>query len=73
MMVNDKQVGGEHYKKNLIQPWDYVWANGLGYFEGSAIKYITRWRQKGGTDDLKKAIHFLEKLIILEESEIMHT
>jgi len=69
-MVNDKQVGGTHYKDNSIQPWDYVWANNLGYFEGSAIKYITRWRQKGGIEDLRKAVHFLEKLISLEVSSL---
>lgn len=38
-------------------------ANNLGYLEGSAIKYITRWKDKNGIDDIRKAIHFLEKLI----------
>ena len=66
MSANDKQISGSHYKLNSIQPWDYVAANNLGYFEGSAIKYITRWRNKGGIADLQKAIHFLEKLIELE-------
>jgi hypothetical protein len=62
-LANDKQIGGDHYKKHGIQPWDYVLANNLGYLEGTAIKYITRWRDKGGIDDIRKAIHFLEKLI----------
>ena len=66
MNANDKQISGTHYKQVAIQPWDYVAANNLGYFEGSAIKYITRWRSKGGIADLQKAIHFLEKLIELE-------
>jgi hypothetical protein len=57
------QVGGTHYSKHKIQPWDYVAANDLGYFEGSIVKYITRWRDKGGVEDLKKARHFLDKLI----------
>ncbi len=57
------QIGGTHYSKHKIQPWDYVAANDLGYFEGSIIKYITRWRDKGGVEDLKKARHFLDKLI----------
>lgn len=68
MAANDKQISGKHYKENPIQPWDYVAANNLGYFEGSAIKYITRWRSKGGIADIQKAIHFLEKLIELESS-----
>jgi len=57
------QIGGKHYTKLAIQPWDYVIANDLDYFQGSIIKYVTRWRDKGGIDDLKKAIHFLEKYI----------
>jgi hypothetical protein len=57
------QVGGQHYAKHAIQPWDYVAANNLGYFEGSIIKYVTRWKDKGGLEDLKKARHFLDKLI----------
>lgn len=66
MSANDRQVGGAHYKTAGVQPWDYVVANGLGYFEGNVIKYVTRWRDKGGVDDLRKAQHYLEKLIELE-------
>lgn len=64
--ANSRQVAGDHYKKNPIQPWDYVAANNLGYFEGTAVKYLTRWKDKGGVDDLRKAIHFIEKLIEIE-------
>lgn len=62
----DKQVGGGHYKDCGIQPIEYIHANGLNFFEGSAVKYITRWRQKGGVQDLRKAIHFLELQIELD-------
>ena len=65
-----KQIGGEHYKKCKIQPVEYVHANGIGYFEGTAIKYLTRWKDKGGLEDLRKAIHFIELLIQLETKEI---
>ena len=64
--ANTKQIAGDHYKGKGIQPWDYVAANNLGYFEGTAIKYLTRWKDKGGVDDLKKAVHFIEKLIELQ-------
>ena len=64
--ANAKQIAGTHYKTLAIQPWDYVAANGLGYFEGTAIKYLTRYKEKGGVDDLKKAVHFIEKLIEIE-------
>lgn len=35
----------------------------MGYLEGTAVKYITRWKEKNGIEDIRKAIHFLEKLI----------
>jgi hypothetical protein len=66
MSANDEQHGGIHYKGNAIQPWDYIAANNLGYFEGSAIKYLSRWKDKGGIEDLRKARHFVEKLIEIE-------
>ena len=62
------QIGGLHYKKNAIQPVEYIHANGIGYFEGNVIKYVTRWRDKGGVEDLKKALHYLELLIDLESN-----
>lgn len=62
-----KQVGGSHYCDKEIQPWDYIYANNLGYFEGNCVKYVSRWRDKGGVEDLRKAIHYLEKLIEIEE------
>jgi hypothetical protein len=69
MNANESQVGGEHYKHLPIQPWDYIVANGLGYLEGCIIKYVTRWPAKGGAEDLKKARHFLDKLIEVAEAE----
>lgn len=61
--ANAVQVGGNHYKSKAIQPWDYIAANGLGYFEGNVVKYVTRYKEKGGLADLEKAKHYLEKLI----------
>ena len=63
----DKQVGGDHYKTLKIQPVEYITANNIGFCEGSAIKYLTRWRAKGGVEDLRKARHFIDLLI---ESEV---
>ena len=61
-----KQVAGNHYKDLAIQPVEYIHRNHLGFCEGSAIKYLTRWRAKGGIDDLRKARHFIDLLIELE-------
>lgn len=60
------QVAGDHYKKLKIQPIEYIHANGIPFAEGSAIKYLTRWRDKGGIKDLEKARHFIDLLIELE-------
>ena len=65
--ANDVQVGGDHYKGKAIQPWDYIAAQNLGYFEGNIVKYVSRWKVKGGVDDLKKARHYLDKLIEISE------
>jgi hypothetical protein len=66
MSANEIQVAGGHYKEKKIQPWDYIAANNLGFFEGNVVKYITRYREKGGVEDLRKARHYLDKLIELE-------
>jgi hypothetical protein len=61
--ANDTQVGGNHYKACAIEPWDYIVSNEMGYLEGNVIKYVSRWRSKGGIADLQKAQHYLAKLI----------
>lgn len=62
----DIQHGGDHYKKYKIQPVEYAMANDLNYCQANAVKYVTRYRDKGGKEDLLKAIHNLEILIELE-------
>ncbi len=61
--VNEIQIGGKHYCTQSIQCWDYITANGIGYLEGCVIKYVSRWKAKGGVQDLEKARHYLDKLI----------
>ena len=69
MSANNHQIGGTHYARHAIQPWDYIVANNLGYLEGNIVKYISRWRDKGGVDDLRKVIHYAEKLIEVAQTE----
>ena len=66
MSALQAQVAGDHYKSLKIQPIEYIHANGIPFAEGCVIKYVSRWRDKGGIDDLEKAKHFLELLIELE-------
>jgi hypothetical protein len=69
MTALQQQVGGDHYRAKGIQPIEYIHANNLGFCEGNVVKYVTRWKDKGGEDDLRKAIHYLELLIQLETEQ----
>jgi hypothetical protein len=62
----DKQVSGNHYKDKAIQPVVYIHANNLGFCAGNVVKYVTRYKDKGGIADLEKAKHYIELLIQLE-------
>jgi hypothetical protein len=66
--ANERQVGGSHYQRQAIQHWDFVAANGLDYFQGQITKYVSRWKLKGGIQDLEKARHFLDKYIELAKN-----
>ena len=60
------QVGGSHYTKLKIQPMEYSMANNLNACQHTAIKYLTRYKDKNGVEDLRKAIHTIEMLIQFE-------
>lgn len=66
MSAFDTQVGGGHYKELAIQPMQYSMANKLDACQHTIIKYVTRFRQKGGLADLQKARHVIDMLIELE-------
>lgn len=65
----DTQVGGGHYKDMAIQPMEYSMKNGLDACQHTAIKYISRFRDKGGIEDLRKAKHVIDMLIQFEEEK----
>ena len=58
-----KQIGGNHYQNKKHQPINYIIGNELDFCEGSIVKYITRWREKGGVADLEKIKHYCDFLI----------
>jgi len=64
------QIGGDHYTKLKIQPMEYSMANNLDACQHTAIKYITRFRDKGGIHDLEKAKHVIDMLIKMEYGEV---
>ncbi len=61
MNINDKQVAGNHYKSKGYQPWDFICDIELHYLLACAVKYVCRWRDKNGVQDLHKSVHYLEK------------
>ena len=69
MSALNEQPGGNHYKQMAIQPVQYIHANGLGYCEANIVKYVSRWRDKNGIEDLLKARHYIDLLIELEGLE----
>ena len=69
MGANERQIGGSHYKKGGEEHWDRQWRlYGRGYFVGCITKYVERYHEKNGVQDLEKARHFIEKLIELENT-----
>jgi hypothetical protein len=69
--ANKRQVGGDHYMNMGVQPWKAMesWMTDeqiIGFMMGNVIKYVARWQEKNGIEDLRKASHYLEKLIEVE-------
>lgn len=70
MSANDMQVGGTHYQAE-IQHWDLIEDYGIGYLEGCATKYLTRYPDKGqALKDLNKADHYVMKLIEKAQNKV---
>lgn len=65
MTALDEQIGGSHYKDFKIQPVEFIHHNGIDFLSGNVIKYVCRYKSKGGLNDLEKAKHYIELLIEL--------
>lgn len=61
--MDRQQVGGDHYSKMKIQPTEYIHANGLDFFEGNVVKYVSRHRSKNGAEDILKAIDYCKMIL----------
>jgi len=60
LFPSTRQEGGDHYSKHKIQPYTFIQTNGLSFFQGNVIKYVVRYKDKNGIEDLKKIIHYCE-------------
>ena len=69
MSVWNTQVGGDHYRKLPIQPFRYSMENRLDPMQHTVIKYVTRFRDKGGIADLEKAKQTIDLLIEWEKEK----
>jgi hypothetical protein len=79
LSANEIQIAGSHYKQLSVEPWDAMEAwmtpeQFQGFLLGSAIGYLARFNTignpaKGGVTDIKKAAHYLQKLIELQETQ----
>ena len=59
--VSTQQVGGTHYTDMNVQPFDFIEANKLTFFEGNVVKYLSRYKSKDGNRDIDKAIHYVKE------------
>jgi len=60
----ERQVGGSHYKKFTIQPYEFISKNNLSFFQGNVVKYVCRYLFKNKVEDLQKIIHYCELEIL---------
>jgi hypothetical protein len=62
-----KQIGGTHYNKHAIQPFDIIdqmlGEDSWKFFWATGLKYMMRFEDKGGLEDLQKAMHYIEETI----------
>ena len=66
MKASETQEGGNHYKRYTIQPTEFIHRNGLNFIQGNVIKYLMRYKDKNGLQDLQKAKHYIDLLIEFE-------
>ena len=66
MSALDTQVSGNHYKDMAIQPVEFIYKNKMDYLSGNVIKYISRHKSKNGAEDVKKAIHYCQLILLME-------
>ena len=70
MQAIKHQIGGNHYTSMTIQPAEFILANEIGKYEGDVIQYVTRWKSKGGIEDLKKAQQSIQIIIDYHQATV---
>lgn len=55
-----EQIGGTHYAEKAFEPIVFIENWKLPFSVGNVVKYLCRYKEKGGVQDLRKAIQYLE-------------
>ena len=63
------KISPDYYQKGNIEVTDFIIDQSMSFLEGNVVKYITRYKEKSGIEDLRKARWYLEKLI---EEQVKH-
>ena len=64
------QVGGKHYTRITIQPYELISKDDLSFFQDNVIKYVCRYQRKGGAEDIKKIVHYCQlELLKMKDME----
>ena len=58
------------YDKAVVECIDYIESHKFDFLEGNIIKYVTRYEEKNGVEDLQKAKWYLERLIEREKTKM---
>lgn len=58
-----EEVGGTHYSRMKIDVFEFAEANNLSFMQSTDIKYICRFKDKNGKEDLLKAMHTINRMI----------
>jgi hypothetical protein len=69
VLTKNSTTSPSYYGDYVIKPIDFIVDNELPFAEGCIVKYVVRWKQKNGVEDLKKAKVYLDKLIELDEQQ----
>lgn len=68
--ADKRQEGGTHYATDFWQTWNLIVPMKWSAFQFEIINYVDRYKRKNGIEDLKKARHWLDKLIEIEEGRL---
>ena len=59
-------INPAYYQKGKIQVTDFIIDQNMTFIEGNVVKYVCRYKDKSGIQDLRKARWYLAKLIELQ-------